>query len=76
MTITVETGVWAARWLDQRVILLTDMPDDTTVADAIIAAGIPRDEAGAIMLDGNLIQKNRRLSDGDVIKIHPIIIGG
>ncbi|MCL2408075.1 MAG: MoaD/ThiS family protein [Oscillospiraceae bacterium] len=76
MTITVEIGSWAARWLDRRVILLTGMPDDSTVTDAIIAAGIPRDEAGVVVLNGDLIQKSHRLSDGDIIKIHPVIIGG
>ncbi|MCL2401830.1 MAG: MoaD/ThiS family protein [Oscillospiraceae bacterium] len=76
MTITVETGSWAARWLDQRVILLTDMPADATAADAILAAGIPQDEAGVIVRNGTLIPKDHRLSHGDVIKIHPIIIGG
>ena len=76
MNITVETDNWAIRWLDQRIILLTDMPADATVADAIITAGIPQDEAGVVVLNGNLIPKNHRLSNGDFIKIYPIIIGG
>jgi sulfur carrier protein ThiS len=76
LNITVETGTWAARWLDQRVILLTGMPADSTVTDAIIAAGIPWDEAGVVVLAGNLIRRDYQLSDGDVIKIHPVIIGG
>jgi len=75
MTITVETGRWAARYVDSRIISLK-MPDGLTVADAIRATRIPEDEAGIAIVGGKAVPREQRLSDGDVLKIHPVIVGG
>ena len=75
MKITVETGNWAARYVDESVLTL-DMPEDTTVADVIDAIGIPAEETGIIVVDGKAVARDCVLSDGDVLKIYPVIIGG
>jgi len=73
--ITVETGGWAARYVSGRVISLK-LPEGATVADVIRTAGIPEDEAGITVIGGKVVTLECRLSDGDVLKIHPVIIGG
>ena len=75
MKITVETGSWAARYVDDRFIAL-EMPQDATVADVIAASGIPVDEAGIAVIGGKAATRGHRVSDGDVVKIHPVIVGG
>ena len=75
MKIIVETGKWAARYVNERVVTL-DMPETCTVADVVAAMKIPADEAGIAVVDGKAVGKEHALSNGDVLTIHPIIIGG
>ena len=75
MKITAKTGSWAARYVSERVIAL-DMPEGSSAMDVIKAIGIPPDEVGIVVIDGKSVPKEHRLSDEDVIKIHPVIIGG
>ena len=75
MKITVVTGDWAARYLNERSMALK-MPERSTVADVIKAAGIPEDEAGIAVISGKAVPREYPLSDGETVKIHPIIIGG
>lgn len=74
MKIIVETGAWAARYTQRELTL--DMPEKSTVADAVRAAKIPEDEAGIAVIDGKAVMGDYVLSDGDVLRIHPVIIGG
>jgi len=69
------TGGWAARYTDERITFL-EISENSTVADAISAVGIPASEAGIVVLDGKAVPKDHLLSNGDEIKIHPLIIGG
>ena len=75
MRITVETGKWAARYVNDRAMSI-EVPGGATVADVIRTVGIPADEAGLAVLGGNAISNDYSLSDGDVINVHPVIIGG
>jgi len=75
LKITVETGSWAERYINKRSISI-DVPEGSTVLDAINAAGILLDEAGIAVVDGRAVPREYPLSDGDVVKILPVIIGG
>ena len=75
MNITVTTGSWAARYMDGDAAVL-DMPEDSTPADVISALGLPLDEAGIVSINGKAVPRGHRLSDGDCLKIYPVIIGG
>ena len=75
MKITVETGKWAARYVDERIVTL-DMPEASTVADVIAAMNIPSDEAGLVVIDGKSVAKEYALANGDILTLHPIIVGG
>jgi len=75
MKITVETGKWAARYVDERVVVL-DISEGATTADIAAALAIPLEEAGLAVLNGKAVAKNHAFSNGDVITLHPIIVGG
>ena len=75
MKITVETGKWAARYMEEPLIIMEAEPGDT-VEDIIDELGIPQDEAGMAVIGGEGVAKTYIVKDGDVIKIHPVIIGG
>ena len=75
MQVTVETGKWAMRYVSERIIHL-EMPEGSTIADIVTAIKIPPEEAGLAVINGTSVTKEHTPSDGDVITIHPIIIGG
>lgn len=75
MTVTVETGKWAVYYTKDRAATI-ELPEKSSVLDAIKALNIPPDEAGIAVKDGKAMSKEKVLSDGDKIKIHPVIIGG
>ena len=75
MKITIETGSWAARYIDERTKAL-ELPEGAVIADAIAAAGIPADEAGIAVIGGKIAARGHRMVDRDVVKIYPVIVGG
>jgi len=75
MQITLETGRWAARYIEERTASI-NLPEGATVADIVVSSGIPTDEAGIASIGGNAVSRDYRLSDGDVVKLFPVIVGG
>ena len=75
MRITVETGKWAARYVEEPLIVM-DIDDGSTVLDVIEEIGIPEEEAGMAVVGDTGVAKDYVLNDGDFVKIHPVIIGG
>ena len=75
MKVIVETGKWANRYVNERALTL-ELPKDATVSDIVSSVGIPADEAGIAVLGGKAIARGYVLSDGDVVTIHPVIVGG
>ena len=75
MNVTIETGRWAARYVGEDPVCI-NMTESSTVMDAIEAIGLPPDEAGITTIGGKAVPKGLRLSDGDYLKIYPVIIGG
>ena len=75
MKITVETGKWASRYLKDEIVSI-DMPEQSTVADVIKTLGLPPDETGIVTTAGMTVPREYLLSDGEVLKIYTVIIGG
>ena len=75
MKITVETGKWAERYVNERAIVL-DVADGSVTADIAAALKIPLEEAGLAVLNGKAVAKNYVFCDGNVVTLHPIIVGG
>jgi len=75
LKITVETGKWASRYMEDEIVSI-DMPEQSTVADVIEALGLPPDETGLVVIDGVAVPREYGLLDGDVLKIYTAIIGG
>jgi len=75
MKITVETGKWASRYVEEPIIIM-EADEGDTISDILEELGIPEDEAGMAVIDGNGVLKSHKLKNGDVVKIHPVIIGG
>ena len=75
MKIVVETDSWAAPYISERLCAL-DVPEGSTVADVLHTVGLPANEAGIAVIRGKAVGKAFVLSQDDVIKIHPVIVGG
>ena len=75
MKVTVETGKWAERYVNERVVVL-DIAEGSTATDIVAVLKIPVEEAGLAVLNGKAVAKNHTFSDGDVVTLHPIIVGG
>lgn len=74
MIIKVSAGRWASQYITDTVEV--NLPPDATVLDAIIQAGLPEDEVGFAVVDGNVLTKDTLLTDNMAIILHPVIIGG
>lgn len=75
MKVTVITGGWAGRYLPENPASF-DAPDNSTVADLLKTLPIPPEEAGMVAVNGKAASGDHILSDGDSLKIYPVIIGG
>jgi sulfur carrier protein ThiS len=75
MRITVETGKWAERYINGTAAVI-NLPEQSTVADAIEMLNLPPDHTGIAVIDKKAVPRKHTLSEGDVLKIHPSLIGG
>lgn len=53
-----------------------EFPEGTTVKDVVERKGIPVPELGIMMVNHRHVQLDRRLADGDVLAIFPLLGGG
>jgi len=53
-----------------------DLPEGTTVADAIAAVGVPVNDIGFAIIKGKVVRKDYVLKDGDGITLYAAIVGG
>jgi sulfur carrier protein ThiS len=76
MKINLQVSDFLKRYIgDKKTIELT-LKDNATVKDAISSVGIPTNEIGFIVLNGNKIDNELMLNEGDEIKVYNLIIGG
>jgi len=75
MKITVSAGSWARLWLPQGQTQL-ELPANAVAQDTLAALGIPPAEVGLFAVNGTTAPSTTALSDGDVVRIFPVIMGG
>jgi len=51
-----------------------ELPEGATINDIIEKSGVT--EAGLAVINGRAVPKDFVLNDGDVVKLHPPILGG
>ena len=74
MEILIETGKWAAKYMEESVRIA--VPAHTTVAEALEKIPLPPDETGLTVIGGKAVARDHILSDRDILKVYPMIIGG
>ncbi len=75
MTVYVSTASWARRYVEERLAHL-EVSQPVTAEKAAVAVGVPDSEIGLLEVDGHLVERNCLLKNGDVLVVHPVIIGG
>ena len=75
MKVTVVPGSWAQKYVQSERVI-ANLPLGATVADAIIAAGIPLDIVGFGVVGGNAVRKDFQLAEGAEVHLYPPIVGG
>jgi len=53
-----------------------DLPEGTTIADAIVAVGVPVNDIGFAIMNGKVVRKDCVLKDGEDITLYAAIVGG
>ena len=75
MKVVVIPGSWACKYVQtERIELILDKT--ATVADAIVAVGVPVDSVGFGVVGGNAVRKNFPLYEGAEVTLYPPIVGG
>ena len=75
MKITIITGRWAAKFLEHESFEM-DVPEQSTVGSVLGMLPLPPDETGMVTIADKAVKDGFLLSDGDSMKIYPVIIGG
>lgn len=75
MKIIVSTGSWAKRYLENDPYEFV-LPEGSTVAAALAMLPLPSAEVGMTAINGQAVRQSFLLSEGDLLKIYPVIIGG
>ena len=75
MNITVVTGRWAKKFMEQESMEMV-VPEHSTVGSVLGTLPIPADETGMTQVDGKTVKEDFLLSAGCILKIFPVIIGG
>jgi len=75
LNITVRTGLWARRYIENEIIKL-QLNDSTVAAEVLADLAIPQDEIGVVLINGKAVPRNTALKNGDILQVLPIIIGG
>ncbi|MCL2285634.1 MAG: MoaD/ThiS family protein [Firmicutes bacterium] len=53
-----------------------DLPEGSTIDDAIAAGGFPADDIGFGVINGKAVPKDYVLADEDEVTLYPSIVGG
>ena len=77
MTVTLTTGDWASSYIENwKKELSLSLDGGATVADLLAYLNFPEDETGMVSINGAAAERSAPLSDGDRVKIFPVIIAG
>jgi sulfur carrier protein ThiS len=75
MTVTIRIGKWARLYTEQGSLQLS-LAEGRLVSDALTELDVPADEIGVTVLNGRAVSRSTKLSDGDMLELLPMIIGG
>jgi len=75
MKVTAIAGSWARRYLPQGSAEIT-LPEQSVAEDVLEPLGIPKEEVGLFAVNGGAVFHGTPLSEGDTVRIFPIIMGG
>ena len=75
MNITIRTGVWARRYIENEIIEL-QLSDGTAASEVLAGLTIPQDEIGVVLINGKAVSRDTVLKNGDILQVLPLIIGG
>ena len=75
MKITIQLGSWAKSYVSAEV-LEQDMPKGASVADLLTVLPIPEEEIGLISINGQAVLREKKLENGEILKIFPAVMGG
>lgn len=76
MKVTVSVTGSFKKYTGGKVSMELELENSITAADAVKLAGVPQEEIGFVIVNGTKVDKSYTLSDGDIIKAYPLIIGG
>jgi len=82
MRIEITIGRWAEEYMAGTDNVPTvgsytmELPNNATIKDAIVAAGIPYTAVGFATIAGTAVRKDSSLKDGDIVALYPPIVGG
>jgi hypothetical protein len=83
MTVNIELTNWYKRFTGGKGSMELLIPQGTKVIDAVLKTGIPKEEIGFITIEDmessngrKLVNEDMVLSEGDRLKVYPLLIGG
>ncbi|MFZ5986226.1 MAG: hypothetical protein ACOYWZ_03750 [Bacillota bacterium] len=83
MRVIIEVTGWYKRFTGGNGSIELVVKEGTRAVDAVIMTGIPREEIGFITLENDNIKGQTRLvnediilSEGDRLRVYPLLIGG
>ena len=76
MKVYVDVVNWFTRYTGGKSCIELELPSGSSAGEAAMSIGIPVDETGFITVNGTKVEKEYNLTDGDRLKIYPVIIGG
>ena len=75
INITIIAGSWARYFIPDETTRLK-VKKNADIADALALLNIPVDEIGLTVINGKAVPRDAALTDGDEIKIFPVISDG
>lgn len=75
MNITVTAGSWARAWLPGGKVQI-ELPCCAAAQDVLTALAFPAEEVGLFAINGIAVSNDAPLSDGDIVRLFPIAMGG
>lgn len=76
MRVHVEMTEWFKRYTGGNRNFDLDVEDGATAVKAVVFTGVPEEEVGFITVNSSRVDTGFVLSEGDLLKVYPLIIGG
>jgi len=74
--ISIKTYGYVSRYIDGKEIDYYDFESGTSVKDILKKLNIPDSAVGFVSVNGSMVDINYPVTQGDQIKIYPVVMGG